>query len=297
MFAPRIVLVTRPTEIEALIAQHGTLEQGRFVLASQGRSTDDLAQRHQAIKAALATVMGSLPSAWRRVRLDRSDLDRFLFEPDDVIVPVGQDGLVANVAKYLDGQPVIGVNPAPAAYEGVLVQHRAESVVPTVERILAARATFRERTMVAATFGDGQRVLALNEIFIGHRSHQSARYELGFGDTFEHQSSSGVIVTSGTGGTGWARSIDRERREPIPLPAPEDRRLAYFVREAFPGSGFAVEHTGGTIEPDGTLVVRSEMNEGGVVFGDGIEDDRVDFGWGMTARVSVAAERLRLVAA
>ena len=41
----------------------------------------------------------------------RGDLDRFLFEPDDLVVIVGQDGLVANVSKYLDGQPVVGINP------------------------------------------------------------------------------------------------------------------------------------------------------------------------------------------
>ena len=34
---------------------------------------------------------------------------------------------------------------------------------------------------------------------------------------------------------------------------------------------------------------------GGVVFGDGIESDRVEFGWGVLARVRVAPERLRLV--
>lgn len=42
----------------------------------------------------------------------RGDLDRFLFEPDDIVLALGQDGLVANVAKYLDGQPVIGSNPS-----------------------------------------------------------------------------------------------------------------------------------------------------------------------------------------
>jgi hypothetical protein len=39
------------------------------------------------------------------------------------------------------------------------------------------------------------------------------------------------------------------------------------------------------------------MNEGGVVFGDGIEDDRIDFAWGTCARIGVAEARLRLVAA
>ena len=45
------------------------------------------------------------------------------FGPEDVIIAVGQDGLVANVAKYLDGQPVVGVNPDPQRNPGVLVRH------------------------------------------------------------------------------------------------------------------------------------------------------------------------------
>jgi NAD kinase len=297
MLVPRIVLVTRPTEIEALVAMHGTLEQAKFILRSQGRGTDDLEVRHERLKHAVAAVTTALPNAWRRVRLDRSELSRFVFENDDVIVPVGPDGLVANVAKYLDGQPVIGVNPDPSSYEGVLVTHRAECVVEKVHDVLHARAAFALRTMVEARFGDGQRLLALNEIFMGHVGHQSARYELSFGDSWERQSSSGIIVATGTGATGWARSIDRERGNAIPLPAPLERRVAYFVREAFPGSGFHVDHTGGLLAEAQGLIVRSEMNEGGVVFGDGIEDDRVEFGWGTTATVGVANERLRLVAA
>jgi hypothetical protein len=43
------------------------------------------------------------------------------------------------------------------------------------------------------------------------------------------------------------------------------------------------------------LEVTSEMNDGGTVFGDGIEGDRIDFGWGLRARVRVARERLLLV--
>jgi hypothetical protein len=290
-------VVTRPTEIEALVRRHGTLEQARFVLESQGRTIDDIAARHALVAAARATVASALPNAWRRVHLDRAELNRFVFEDGDVIVPIGQDGLVANVAKYLSGQPVIGVNPDPSSYEGVLVQHRAEGVTVVVERVLHERAQLTERTMVAAHFDDGQQLLALNEIFIGHESHQSARYELSVDGASERQSSSGIIVASGTGSTGWARSIERERAEKIPLPAPADQRLAYFVREAFPGSGFAVAHTTGVLEQPSELVVRSEMNEGGVVFGDGIEDDRIDFAWGVRATIGVAREKLRLVAA
>ena len=43
------------------------------------------------------------------------------------------------------------------------------------------------------------------------------------------------------------------------------------------------------------IEIVSELDEGGVVFGDGIESDRVDFGWGVQATIGVARERLRLV--
>ena len=37
------------------------------------------------------------------------------------------------------------------------------------------------------------------------------------------------------------------------------------------------------------------MNAGGVVFGDGIESDRLDFAFGRHLAVRVASQRLRLV--
>ncbi|MEI9866324.1 MAG: hypothetical protein WDN00_17560 [Limisphaerales bacterium] len=45
--------------------------------------------------------------------VDRSFLPNFVFAPEDTVVTLGQDGLVANTLKYLDGQPVVGVNPDP----------------------------------------------------------------------------------------------------------------------------------------------------------------------------------------
>jgi hypothetical protein len=142
---------------------------------------------------------------------------------------------------------------------------------------------------------DGQRLLALNEIFIGHRTHQSARYRIRWGETEETQSSSGVIVASGTGATGWARSIARQKGAPAPLPTPTDGRLAFFVREPFPShaTGTAIEQ-GAFAAPD-VLRICSEMNEAGTVFGDGIEDDRIELQWGMRLHVGVAPTRLNLI--
>ena len=292
---PRIVVVTRQTEYDALVARQGTRGQAEFFLQQRAQSLSPLEQADQAFDEALAKVLGAIPSDWRRARVDRADLDRFLFEPEDVVIAVGQDGLVANVAKYLTGQPVIGCNPDPKRYEGVLVRHAPDEAQSLIPRAAGDRLDLEERVMVEAVLDDGQRLLALNEIFVGHASHQSARYTLAAAGQTERQSSSGIVVTTGTGATGWGRSISLERHSGVALPSADEAALAFFVREAWPSVISGATLTEGRLDAPAPLTVTSEMNQGGTVFGDGIEADRLEFGWGRRVDVRVAAERLRLV--
>ncbi len=159
----------------------------------------------------------------------------------------------------------------------------------------AGRVEIEERILAAATLDDGQCLLALNEIFAGHRSHQSARYLLRHAGREERQSSSGVLVTTGTGASGWARSVNAERRRPLELPGPSEPSLAFFVREPFPSVSTGTSLDGARLSPAEGLEVVSEMNDGGVLFADGIEEDRLEFPFGARARFDVAPDRLRLV--
>jgi hypothetical protein len=187
------------------------------------------------------------------------------------------------------------VNPDRASFDGVLVRHPAEAVPDVIAMVARGSAKLEHRTMVAARLDDGQRLLALNDIFVGHRSHQSARYRIAAQERSERQSSSGIIVATGTGSTGWARSIHRERATELTLPAPEDACLAFFVREAFPSVATAVTLTEGLLPKAATLTVTSEMGEGGSIFGDGVEDDRIALAWGARVEIGVAERALHLV--
>ena len=91
---PRCVLVERATEYQQLLARHGTREQAGFFLAQRGRSIEEPVQRHERHRRHHQQVLAAVPPEWRRASVDRRDLDRFLFEPDAVIVVLGQDGLV-----------------------------------------------------------------------------------------------------------------------------------------------------------------------------------------------------------
>jgi hypothetical protein len=250
-------------------------------------------ERHAALAATHRAVLGAVPADWRAATVLRADLDRFLFEPGDVVLALGQDGLVANVAKYLDGQPVIGLDPGLGV--GVLVRHPPEAAADLIADLARGTARIEERTMARARLDDGQEVLALNEIFVGHVTHQSARYTIALGERSERQSSSGVIAATGTGATGWAASINRQLASPLVLPAPAEPELTFFVREAWPSSITGTSLTAGRITATDRLQITCELGDGGTVFGDGIEADRVAVDWGQRIEIGAASRTLRLV--
>jgi hypothetical protein len=295
--APRVVLVHRTTEYEELVARHGTHGQAAFFLASRGRGIEEVAERHTRTRRALADVASVIPLTWRQARVERGDLDRFLFAPEDVVVVVGQDGLVANVAKYLTGQPVVGIDTDPGRNPGVLVRHRAADAGPLISSATAPGTPADELTMVEAVADDTQRLVALNEIYLGAAGHQTARYRLGLGDdrgVAEPQASSGVLVGTGTGASGWIRSVWQERGGGPALPGPTEERLLWFVREAWPSPVTGTSLVAGEL-PRGAELRLTVESDRLIAFGDGVESDALELTWGQSVRVGVAEVRLRLV--
>jgi NAD kinase len=288
--SPRVVVVHRRTEYEELIRRHGTRGQAAFFLSTRGRDLAELEDRHHLTNQALERVADAIPVQWRRGTVEREDIARFLFAPDDIVVAIGQDGLVANVAKYLDGQPVIGIDPEPGRNAGALVTHAPAEAA----ELLRSTGSVEERIMVQAVLDDGQRLLALNEIYLGHGSHQTARYQLTApGAGTERQASSGLIVATGTGATGWCRSVALERHSQLAMPTPSEHRLLWFVREAWPSPATGTTMTEGQLsEQPLALVAESDRL---VAFGDGIEPDSISLTWGQTVEIGVAKQRLRLV--
>jgi hypothetical protein len=335
---PIIAVVTRETRLAGLKARWATAKQAAFRLQlavahemelrrerrGKGRRSaarDDEAELAQAA-GALAdddeyteedrVYQQSLTQLLREVdvgvplkTVDRDFLPNFDFRRCLAAVVIGQDGLVANAAKYVGGLPIIGVNPDESRYDGLLLPFEVREARNAVRRLIDNKAATRDVTLAEVNTNDGQRMLAFNDFFVGANSHVSARYTLEAGGRSEPQSSSGVLVSTGAGSTGWLSSLFNMTEgfgRTFGSPAANrvrlewgDRRLVWAVREPFRSRHSGTDLVAGVLEEGDELVIGSQMPSRGVIFSDGVESDFLEFGSGTIARFSVSAQRARLV--
>lgn len=305
----KIVLVTRKTRLEGLIERFNTVGQARFYLEHGGGDFDLYQREHDTYYAAVSTLRLELQQLIKLQEIERSLLPNFLFSETDIVAAIGIDGLVANTAKYLNGQPLVAVNPDPAYIDGILLPFNVLSAVSTVRSMLKGNFRFRKISMAEAHLNDGQSLLAFNDLFIGVRSHVSARYLIEVRGVQERQSSSGIIVSTGVGSTGWLSSMfnmangilhgtqqgSHEKTLPSSRFNWEDEKLVYAVREPFISKTSSANTVFGYVTPQTPLKIYSEMPEGGVIFSDGVEADFLTFNSGAVATISLAKKKTNLV--
>lgn len=293
----KLVLVTRKTRLQELKERYGTLGQAKFYLEHLGESFAQYEDEHNRFEACRRQVVQLLGSVGKLQQLERGVLPTYRFDAQDIICVLGQDGLVANTLKYLRGQPVIGINPLPDLFDGKLLPFNANELQEILNHVLAAEAKTRSVTLAQVDTNLGESLLAVNDLFIGPRSHSSARYLLNYQQQAEEQSSSGIIVSTGLGSTGWFRSIiagasgvagkpvQAKIADGFPWEAPY---LYYSVREPFPSRSTSCKQVFGRIEQGKALKLTSRMPDSGVIFSDGMESDAISFSAGTIASISVS---------
>jgi NAD kinase len=303
----KIVLVTRKTRLDGLIERFNTQAQAKFYIEHSGGDFPSYLAEHDAYQRSLEAVRRVIEVGLKIQVMDRALVPTYLFTANDTIVTLGQDGLVANTAKYVSGQPILAVNPDPERFDGALLPFTPQQLGHHLELVLSGSARFRAVTMAEARLNDGQRILGFNDLFIGANSHISARYGIRLGAQRENHSSSGIIVSTGAGSTGWLSSIFNEAAgivsflggEPLRPPgiAWEEEKLLFVVREPFLSRHSQATLVAGALAAGSQLELESHMPSGGVIFSDGMEADHLDFNSGARAQIGVAPEKANLVVA
>ncbi|AFM12431.1 NAD(+)/NADH kinase [Turneriella parva] len=297
------IIVRSKTRRELLQDKFQTHAQAKFYVERSGGTISDIDAEHDRFYQSLESLIAQLSGRLKYKIIDRSYLPSFLFAENHLIITIGQDGLVANTAKYAKGQPIIGVNPDPTQYDGVLLKTQVSQTARQVDACLAGKNQFAEITMAELKLNDGQRLLAFNDFFIGPSSHISARYIIQHENQKEEQSSSGILVATGAGKTGWMSSVLNmvrgfaagatvERYQNLGWSSNE---LIFAVREPFASRQSQANIVWGMIGEARPLTVESRMPTAGVIFSDGVERDFLQFNSGAIASVGVAPEKARLV--
>ena len=298
----KIVVVTKKTSLEELIERYNTREQARFYIEHLGQNFGRYETQHETYKSACEQLKAELPRGVRTQWIERETLPMFQFGDDDTVVALGPDGLVVNLAKYLRGQTVVAFNPDPRHIDGVLLPFRVGDAPNVWKRLAIDNLPIQNVTMARARTADGQQITAVNDLFLGASSHVAARYQINYRGRTEAQISSGVIVSTGAGSTGWRRSIicgaaklcGENSDETDYRFAPDARQLAFCTREPFESLASGADIVAGEIKQSETLDLVSQMPQGGVIFGDGVCEDFIEWNAGVAVTVGVADEVLRL---
>ena len=328
---PTLVIVTMSTRLKKLKARYGTVAQAAFILR-QAQAHKEVAApaAHAALRSRNRSTAApeaefaeyeredsAFQTAVEQIRRDIEELDlpvtvidrefipNFDFGGCETVIVIGQDGLVANVAKYVGDVPIVGVNPDPRKIDGVLLPFQVDQARRAVKNVLDKRFRHRTVTLAEVNLNDGQRLLAFNDFFVGSQSHVSARYVLEVSGASEPQSSSGILISTGAGSTGWlssvfnmtsgiARLLGHDMQDRLRLNW-EERRLLWAVREPFISRHSQANLVAGMVDEGQQLTVESLMPSGGVIFSDGIESDFLTFTSGTIARIGVSQQKAKLV--
>ncbi len=306
MHFDKAIIIRDKTRLEQLIERFNSKAQAKFYIESSGGNFEQYEQEHHTFYASLKTTQEAVATWYKPKVVDRSFLPTYIFSEKDLIVVIGQDGLVANTAKYVNELPILAINPDPEQYDGVLLPFSCDNIENGISDLQSDRHQLKRITMAEAKLHDGQRLLAFNDFYIGAASHVSSRYQISFNGVTENQSSSGIIVSTGAGSTGWLSSIfnmaynvqrssnKHEKHHQIDLDW-EAEQLIFVVREPFLSK---VTQTGigyGSLTRNKRLKVESKMATNGVIFSDGIESDFLIFNTGSSVEIGIAAEKANLV--
>jgi NAD kinase len=324
------IIIRNKTRLEQLTERFNTMDQAKFYITQQkaafsfkkaaksakmqeipvAQKTDDefrmYDDEHRVFYQSFNELQKNLGNLIKYKVVQQEFLPNYLFTEKDMVLVIGQDGLVANTAKYVHNIPIIAINPDPGRYDGILLPFNHLSALQAVEQVLMERYNYQQVSMAEAELNDGQRLLAFNDLFIGPSSHISARYQISLGNYSENHSSSGIIVSTGVGSTGWlsslfnmANSIHQTfaKAEAVPFePMPRDsKQLIFIVREPFLSKTSQINLTSGILQQGEELVIESHMPQNGIIFSDGIYADFMKFNAGTIATIKLANVTAKLV--
>lgn len=211
----RVVLIFEHTRLDLEVSKEGTKDsvsrKYEKAIFESGLLAPD-----KTYKAELARVRRCIMGCGQSVvECLRNEVQSFVFRDDDMVVILGDDGAFVNTAKLLQNQRVITIATSTKCCSR-LMKFTAETFEKSAVNLFAGKSAVVGVSLTRAQTSLGHTLEAVNDLFVGRADLRSSRYAVLVGSNFVEQVSSGVIVSTGTGSTGWEKSacaLDSEYRE------------------------------------------------------------------------------------
>lgn len=210
----------------------------------------------------------------------------------DLVAAVGGDNHFLAIAHCLEETPIMGINSDVITSTGALLGFDPETIHSYIKRILEGRFSYGEWTRIEAEINgkaveDARGMFSLSNV----EDDMMTRYLLKFKDEKEQQKSSGFVITTGAGSTGWYTDagiyLPTIKSGLYPAPAssiPQDKKmLKTLTREPFGGKDCIYKMLNLEIRPGEELELIYWANDNARLSSDSVikyvisEGDRIRF--------------------
>lgn len=216
------------------------------------------------------------------------DLRENDFDDVDMVISLGGDGTFVRAGNFVKNQLIFGINSDPETSEGALVSLFSNDVEKLNDIIDGKYKTMiRERARVVLNEKE-IRELVVNAVFVGAASQfHCSRYVVDFKGHKEEHRSSGILVSTGSGSTGWFKSAGGE------IFKHDEKKLKFIIREPYNGDRlYRPELVSGEIADGESIEIISTRDYGGVV---AVDDSVYEVKKGDSIKVSLSDFPLRVV--
>lgn len=229
---PPLVLLWNKLSLFELLHTHRAPHRTPLQRRDPPDSGDALAAKIRASHEETAQSRERVREVLRRAGCEVTEPRRLRRIPDrrhDLVVVVGGDGTVLDVARHVGDTPVLAVNSSPSTSVGHFCRTQADGFEGVLAEVLRGAEEPVSLTRIRVVVGSVPHPdPALNDVLVAHRvPAATSRYILHVGEKSEEQKSSGVWVSTAVGSSGAIRSAGGD------LMDPRDDRLQYLVREPF----------------------------------------------------------------
>ena len=225
----------------------------------------------------------------------RDELTREIAAKADMVIALGGDNHFQYVSHFLDNSGLImGINSDPLRSEGNLIYLTTSDFENVLKKMQQGDFYMERWTRLEVQLNGEVLELATSELFLGEKERKyMSRHILTIRERTEEQKSSGLLVATGAGSTGWYDSACRYLYPDGNWFSGTAGIARFLVTEPFHGklSGYSVLE--GVLEAGDELIVRSLNDSAGILSIDSLEE--YEFNRGASASIQISDKPLRVV--